>query len=303
MAVCKGRLGVAEIRSRFVMAGSVRTHYSESGEDGSVILGLHGGGAGSSGLAGMGPVMPSLSKQFRYIAPDSIGGYGETDVSASTSRGLQSRVDHLTDFVNALCLDKFSIMGNSQGAWCAARYALLNPERIEKMVLLASATIVSAMGIKHPRSPGMQVLAAYDGTRERMRDLLSVLVANKSTVTDELVDLRQASATRPGAFDAFKQFFKNNSVFQSQLPHSLNFDMKATLPALTKAIPTVFIWGENDEFATPEAGHELEAMLPEVKFHWVADAGHQVQTDQPHIVASLIEEFIRKPAKVRSTAA
>src|SRR6185436_7916878 len=100
-----------------------KTHYSETGDNGPVLVALHGGGAGSSGLAGMGAAMQRMAGEFRVIAPDSIGGFGLTDPYAKTPYGLISRVQHLADFCDALCLDKFSILGNSQGAWCAAHYA------------------------------------------------------------------------------------------------------------------------------------------------------------------------------------
>ena len=71
--------------------------------------------------------------------------------------------------------------------------------------------------------------------------------------------------------------------------------MKESLPALTKVIPTIFVWGENDEFAPPEGGRELEPMLPDVAFHWVPEAGHQAQTDQPEMVTNIIREFMLAP--------
>lgn len=36
-----------EMRSRFVLADGVRTHYTESGGDGPVIIALHGAGTSS----------------------------------------------------------------------------------------------------------------------------------------------------------------------------------------------------------------------------------------------------------------
>ena len=285
----------ATLRSRFVMAGNVKTHYTESGDDGPVIVGLHGGGSGSSGESGMGPLMPGLGEQFRYIAPDSVGGYGLTDVDAPVPYGVQSRVEHLEDFADALCLDRFSIMGNSQGAWVAAKYATLHPDRIEKMILVASGTIVNAMGIVRPPSPGMAAFAAYDGTPDRMRDLLKAIVYNQDKITDALVERRNAAATRPRALEKFKEFGANTGRFQREAPLNVNFGMKESLPALTKVIPTIFVWGENDEFAPPEGGRELEPMLPDVAFHWVPEAGHQAQTDQPEMVTNIIREFMLAP--------
>jgi pimeloyl-ACP methyl ester carboxylesterase len=72
------------------------------------------------------------------------------------------------------------------------------------------------------------------------------------------------------------------------------------LPALAKTIPTIFIWGENDIFAAPSLGRELEVLLPDIKFHWVKTAGHQVQTDQPEIVADIVDKLINEKSRARA---
>lgn len=286
-------------RSRFVMANGVRTHYTESGGDGPVILALHGGGHGSSGEAGLGRLLELLGERYRVIGLDSIGGYGETD-TIPLRYGLQSRVDHAADFADALCLDRFTIMGNSQGGWCAARYAMTHPDRVDNAVLLSSITIATAMGLKAPPSEGHKLLRAYDGTRPAMVRLMQGLAARPEVITDALVDLRQAAATRPGAMAAFSASEKSIAAIRSNPPLAANYDMRTSLPALAKVIPTVFLWGESDIFAVPALGRELEALLPEVKFHWVKNAGHQVQTDQPEIVAAIIDALIRKTAAADS---
>ncbi len=270
------------------MVNGVKTHYTESGGDTPVIVGLHGGGHGSSGAAGLGKLFELLGDRYRVIGLDSVGGYGETDPHAPSPYGLQSRVDHLTAFADTLCLNRFTIMGNSQGAWVAAKYAITHPDRIDKMILLSSGSISSAMGIKSQPSEGMKLLQAYDGSREAMKRLLQGLVYNADKITDALLDLRQAAATRPGAMESFAAAGKQIKYLQNDPAMSVNYDMRVTLPAVTKVIPTIFIWGENDIFAIPEVGRQLEKLLPDVKFHWVNNAGHQVQTDQPEIVAELI---------------
>ncbi|MGH7035628.1 MAG: alpha/beta fold hydrolase [Stellaceae bacterium] len=286
-------------RSRFVMAGGVRTHYTETGGNGPVILAMHGGGHGSSGEAGLGRLLELLGDRYRVIGLDSIGGYGETD-TIPLRYGLQSRVDHAADFADALCLDRFTIMGNSQGAWCAARYAMTHPDRIDNVVLLSSITIATAMGLKAMPSEGHKLLRAYDGTRPAMARLMQGLAARPEVITDALVDLRQAAATRPGAMAAFAASEKSIAAIRANPPLAANYDMRASLAALAKTVPTIFLWGESDIFALPALGHELEALLPEVEFHWVKDAGHQVQTDQPEIVVAIIDALLRKTAAAGS---
>ncbi len=50
----------------------------------------------------------------------------------------------------------------------------------------------------------------------------------------------------------------------------------------------MFAWGENDTFAPPSLGHELEKMLPNIPFHYIPNAAHQAQTDQPEALARLM---------------
>jgi pimeloyl-ACP methyl ester carboxylesterase len=279
------------VRSRWVMANGVKTHYSESG-DGKPIVALHGGGAGSSGMAGMGPLLERLHDEYWCLAPDSVGGFGLTDPYAPTPLGLHTRVSHTADFVDALCLDKFTIIGNSQGAWAAAQYAILHPERIEKIILVSSLTIAGALGISQRPTDALKALNDYDGTREGMRRILQALIIDPARITDKLIDDRQAAATRPGALEAFKAFGKGIGMVRDHPILSLQNDMTKSLVALTKQIPTIFLWGDADTFALPETGREIEKRIPDAKFHWVPGAGHQVQTDKPDEATKIIRAFL-----------
>ena len=290
------------IRSRWVMANGVKTHYSESGGDGKVLVALHGGGAGSSGVAGMGAVMERLADEFRILAPDSIGGFGLTDPYAPAPYGLISRVAHTADFIDALCLDKVTILGNSQGAWAAAQYACLHPDRVDKIILVASLTIATAFGIRQAPNAALKALNGYDGTREGMKRLLEALIIDRARITDSLIDERQAAATRPGALDSFKAFGQAIVRMREEPVLALQNNMKDTLPVLTEHISTIFLWGESDPFALPDTGRQLQSLLPDVKFHWVAGAGHQVQTDKPDESTKIIRDFMRAGSPARKAA-
>ncbi len=277
------------LRSRYVMAGRILTHYVEAGDNGPAVVLCHGGGAGSSGEAGFGRVMPALAEHFQVYAPDSVGGFGLTDPYFRASEGVQSRVDQLEAFIDTLCLDQVCVAGNSQGAYVAAKYTLEHPDRVKKLFLIASATIAGAMGIKPPDSEGMRVLRAYDGSRDAMRRLLEAIVYDKSQITDELVEMRNNAANRPGAPQA-REVFEEGQKRLTQDPNMrLKFDLTHTLPKLQ--LPAMFIWGEDDNFAPPELGRQLEKVLPNIPFTYIAKAGHQVQNDQPEQVSRLMIDF------------
>jgi len=240
----------------------------------------------------MGLLMEKLGDAFRVIAPDSIGGFGLTDPYAPAPHGLFSRVAHTADFIDALCLPKVTILGNSQGAWAAAQYAILNPDRVAKVILVSSLTIAASLGIQQRRTEAHGALNEYDGSREAMRRILEALIIDRDRITDKLIDERQAAATRLGALEAFRNFGRAITMLRTHPLFALHSDMTKTLPALIKTIPTIFIWGDSDTFALPETGREIERRLPDCKFYWVPGAGHQAQTDKPDACAKIIREFL-----------
>ena len=278
------------LRSRYLMAGHVRTHYVEAGDNGPVVVLLHGGGPGSSGEAGFGRLIPLLADRFQVYAPDGVGGFGDTDPYWPANEGTQSRVDHLEAFMDTLCLNDVCIAGNSQGAWVAAKYTLEHPDRVRRLFMVASLTIAGAMGLPMPQTEGLKALNSYDGSAESMRRVMESLTYDRSAITDELIATRNAAANRPGAAKAREIANQGQRRLATDPNLKLKYDMRHTLPELT--IPAVFAWGEQDTFAPPELGRQLATLLPHIPFHFIPNAGHQAQTDQPDALARLmIEHF------------
>ncbi len=279
----------------WVLANGVRTHYSWAGTEGPAIILLHGGGPGSSGEAGWRFMMPALAQAgFRAIAPDQIS-FGMTDgrPHAWPVLGHQSLVDHVADFIDALCLDEVCVVGNSQGAYVAAKYALDHPERVRRLFLIGSGTIAGAMKVEWPgmeTNPGLLAIRNYDYTEEGMRKFLLAIVNDPSTVTDELVRYRTELSRRPGMREAREAFDSYVARMRREPKLWARYSLQDSLPKL--AIPTKFIWGKQDKFAPVSMGHKLAELLPNIQFEFI-DAGHQAQTDNPEVVNRLVIEFMR----------
>jgi len=280
-------------RSSWVMAGGIRTHYSEAGDDGPAVILLHGGGPGSSGAAGWRFMIPALAPHFRVYAPDQVS-FGQTDMSdphAWPYNGIESLVEHVAAFADALCLDTFHVVGNSQGAYVAAKYTLDHPTRVKKLFLIGSATIAGAMGIAPIMTPGMKALIEYDGTEKKMRAFLEAIVTDQNTVTDELVKGRNDAYHLPGVPEATKVFSDVRPKLISDPNLNQHYSLEGRLNKLT--IPTKFIWGAVDKFAPPELAHQFQGKIPNLPIEFIEGAGHQVQTDKPDIVNKMVIDFLK----------
>jgi len=103
----------------------------------SLIL-LHGASSNSTSWAGE---VLEYSRYFRVYAIDILGEAGKS----SQNRLRWDSLDYaewLYDIFKELAIEKASIVGISQGAWTALRFATCYPEKVEKLVLLTPAGIV-----------------------------------------------------------------------------------------------------------------------------------------------------------------
>jgi pimeloyl-ACP methyl ester carboxylesterase len=126
-----------------------------------------------------------------------------------------------------------------------------------------------------------------------MKKMLEALVHNHDKITDALIDGRFNSSVRPGAKEALAAFVAGHRYLQTDIMR-WNFDMRQSLPALMKHIPTASVWGAQDKMAPPHVGKKLEALLPDAQWFYIEGAGHQVQTDHPDQLAQIIYDIYKK---------
>src|SRR5690242_14078748 len=130
---------VPGMASRWVrLADGSRAHYMTSGDHGPAVVLLHGGLPGSSGLAGWRFMAPYPAEQgFRVYCPD-MPAFGLSDVRKEYwPKGMESFVDFIGQFVDALCLDRFHLAGNSMGCMNTVNYMVSRPDRVISFALIA----------------------------------------------------------------------------------------------------------------------------------------------------------------------
>jgi pimeloyl-ACP methyl ester carboxylesterase len=112
---------------------SLHIHCLAAGESGSPVILLHGGGLDSASISWGGEIGP-LSARHRVFAPD-LPGYGESDKPA-----IEYTIDYYVHFLNhlldALRLDKASLVGLSLGSGIALGFTLSCPARVDRLVLV-----------------------------------------------------------------------------------------------------------------------------------------------------------------------
>lgn len=296
----EGIIHVPGISSQWLrLENGSRAHYVTAGETGPAVVLLHGGLAGSSGMAGWRFMLPFLAQHgFRVYAPDRPG-YGQADAREEfwPVKGWKSHAEFVGMFVDALGLDKFYIGGNSQGAQNAIYYMINNPHRILGAALIATAGLPAMVGVDPAKLvPNDFSYPPFDGSKESMLTLMTSIIYRKEAVSDDLLEMRtRAGRVQEKALAAFR------AGIATKDPNMLQWNNIATrLPKLT--FPIIYLQGLQDVTLRIENIKLAEPYLPNWQFFYVDECGHQGQTDQPDLFNQVFLEFLRDGKVSRATA-
>lgn len=262
-----------------------------------VVVLLHGGGVDSAHLSwgGLAPVLAEGG--YRVIAPDHPG-FGHS--ARAPWRATQQRfVAYAGEFIDALELRRPVLGGISLGGGMTLGLALARPARIRAAVLFGSYGLADRMseGAWGPSMHALTWLMLRTGlldhlTRSlgRRRDLLASsmrrnTLRNPSALTDGLLDEIVAEANRPGAFDVFAEWQRDELAMLR-----LRTNYAARLPSL--AVPALVVHGERDTGVPVASARRAAAAMPNARLLVAPGAGHWVQRDRPRLVGDAVLGFL-----------
>jgi len=288
----EGLIEVPGVTSHYVrLSDGSKAHFSTAGHDGPAIILCHGGLPGSSGIT-FRYALPFLGANgFRVYAPD-FPGFGYADTSRPEyyrgGPGSPVHIDFLQRFADALCLDQFSITGNSMGCGNTLQYVLAHPERVKNFVLLAG-TVGDIATRNHGVVSSMDVRAlnqsTFDGSEACMRTVMTGLVQDPASIPDDVVKMRTAAATRQK--ESYTNQFRTPADPRSQArTTSVNRIDRINIPA-------VYAWGIDDRMSPVQSGFSDEDAVKNIQFFYPEGAGHALHNDIPEVVNNFLLEFFR----------
>lgn len=104
-------------------------HYRTEGKGESILL-LHQTPLSSDEYL---DIIPLLGKQFHVVAMDTMG-YGASEMPPQRYE-VADYVRSITNFLDAMNINKVNVVGNHTGAALAVELAVINPKRVNKLIL------------------------------------------------------------------------------------------------------------------------------------------------------------------------
>lgn len=267
-----------ESTSRFAQVKSggrdVRLHYHEAGAgNGPTVVMLHGGGPGASSWSNFGRNIAVLSRRFHVVAVDQPG-YGHSDKHAEHEQYNRYSADAVLALFDQLGIERAALIGNSLGGGTAVRFALDNPKRAGRLVLMGPGGLSVNLFAPDP-TEGVKLLARFNHnpTRENMERFLRIMVHDQTLITPELVDERFAIASAPESLAAARAMGKSFAGPDYELGMMWREVYKLRQPVL-------LIWGREDRVNPLDGALVALKMIPRVQLHVFGQCGHWAQAEK-----------------------
>jgi 4,5:9,10-diseco-3-hydroxy-5,9,17-trioxoandrosta-1(10),2-diene-4-oate hydrolase len=249
---------------------------------GAPVLFLHGSGPGASGWSNFRRNYPKFAAAgLRAIVPDTIG-FGHSSKPDNIDYTLDFLCGALRRFLDAIGIQRCVVLGNSHGGAMAIQLALVDPERVEKLVLMAPGGL--EVRDVYMKMAGIRAMAkAFLGdapmTRETLRGVFELQLYDKALITDEILDERvEIAVTQP-----------KRVLTSMQVPH--------LAPRLGElGCPIFALWGMNDQFCPPSGAFTIANSCKRTRVLTVSECGHWVMVEKVDLFNRLVIDFIKEPA-------
>jgi pimeloyl-ACP methyl ester carboxylesterase len=280
-----------ELPHRLVEVGGVHTYAVDAGEGPPVLL-IHGYGDTADGWR---RVLPGLLKDHRVVAID-VPPFGRSRMP-SRDKLLDFYSDFFPELLDKFELERATVIGHSLGGAVALRLALDNPERVDRLGLVAPA----GLGTSPPW--WWYALTA--------RPLWQGALSIPSPLTNPLVKrgLQEFLAWR--LFDN-PRALKDEIAHFSQM-HGSASDLKVLLAAGHACIdcytgklldrsralqmPLWMLWGRRDGLVPSVHARTFERAHPDASVHILDSCGHYPHIELPARFNSLLRAWLDDTAE------
>lgn len=252
-----------------VNEADVQVHYNDAGTGAETVVMLHGSGPGASGWANFHRNVDAfVDAGYRVVLMDCLG-WSKSDPVVCTGSRSDLNAQTLKALLDALELDRVHIVGNSMGGHSAVAFALANPARVGKLVLMGGGTGGPSQFVPMP-TEGIKLLQGLyrEPTIENLKKMMNVFVFDASSLTEALFQARLDNML--ARKDHLENFVKSLAANPKQFP-----DQGTRLGEITA--PTLVIWGRDDRFVPMDLGLRLIWGMPNAELHIFNRCGHWAQ--------------------------
>ena len=259
--------------SSVLLKTGVRLRYAYKGDSsGTPVIMLHGY---TDSWFSFSSVLPLLDKKYRVYILDQRG-HGDSDRPVG-GYAMQQFAGDVLAFMDAMNLKQATIVGHSMGSFVAQRVASEAPERVTKLVLVASATSLR---------------------NNTVRDLQREIAGLKDTapVPETFArDFQMSTVFKPLAPEFLQGVVKESVKLPVRVWREVMAEMlapEADVQLKKIKTPTLVLWGDKETIFPRSEQDLLVSELRNAVLKVYPDTGHALHWEKPERFAKDLQEFV-----------
>jgi haloalkane dehalogenase len=267
-------------------------HYVDEGK-GETVLMLHGNPSWSFLFRNL---IKKLSEEYRVIAPDHLG-LGLSDKPGDFPYRLETHIDNLEEFIDALGLKNITLLmhdwGGPIGMGCAERY----PEKIKRIIITNTAAFTFH---KIPLRLAVCRIPYFGEFIVQKLNLFAKFATLMTTVNPMPSDVKAGYLFPfqiPGSRNAVSRFVMDIPVWPDDVSYELLVRIEHGLWVF-KEYPICIIWGMKDWCFSKKILRRWLDFLPSAEVHKIKKAGHFLFEDKFEEIYAHVVDFLKKTSNV-----
>lgn len=257
--------------SSVLLKTGVRLRYAYQGDpNGIPVILLHGY---TDSWFSFSQILPLLDQKYRVYTLDQRG-HGDSDRPVG-GYAMQQFAGDVVAFLDAMKIKQATIVGHSMGSFVAQHVAVEAPDRVQRLVLVATATTVHT----------------NDLARQLQRDVNAL----SDPVPQKFVhEFQVSTAFQPLSNDFFHTVLKESmklpaNVWREVMAEMMSPDAGVELKKIEA--PTLVLWGDKDFFPLSEQ-KALVSGIPNAVLKVYKDTGHALHWERPENFATDLKAFL-----------
>ncbi|HEY7606325.1 MAG TPA: alpha/beta fold hydrolase [Actinomycetes bacterium] len=268
--------GRRAVTTRVARNGTVGIAYDVRGQGPAVVL-VHGLGVGRWGWE---PVADRLARRFRVVTVDNRGiGASDAPTGSYSTRAMAEDVVSVMDDAGVASA---GVVGTSLGGMIAQELALAHPERVDRLVLVATipgGRLTAPMPLK---TAYLLTWAPLMRSEQRLRGFVEhnlgpETLRRRARVVRRLMALKQSHP-------------QTEQAWRAQATAGVLFDPLGRQRRITQ--PTLILQGTADQVVNPVNAELLAELIPDARVRYFDGAGHLLCWDAPRRFARVLSGFL-----------
>ncbi len=236
--------------------------------------------------------IPELSKQYRVIAVD-LPGYGKSGKGAYPY-SISFYAEQIKRLTDELKIDKFTLVGHSMGGQIGIKFALMYPDKLDKLVLASPAGVEEFL---QGQGDWLRSVMTKKGVKTTTEEGIRRNLASNFYSWDDKWEWMVEERVRMINAKDFDEFTYTVVRCVNAMLDEPTFDKIKNIKT-----PTLIVYGRYDglipnPYLNPGFTSDLfkwgAEQIPNCKLHEIDNCGHMLQIEKPEEFTSAILGFLK----------